>query len=317
MRITLRLILILIAVTLFASLNAEGQTREKGPYTLSTLAPGVFRIEDSNASNPAGPHPDANGKSVTNNCSDMYLVVGSEKALLIDLSNFVRWDTTAITSLRSLIAETKGTRELYITATHRHGDHLGMLPAFKDDAKIKFWVNVAEFASRNPFPVDRTIDIATQPTLDLGGGYVINSFELPGHTDHSTVFFVRGKNLLFTGDGLGSGHGVWIFSYDGFLQYKASMDKLIGYIENKTNQVDAKKLLVYTGHYWQKREKVNLPMQYILDMRTLIVKIGEGKATEETVTFNQYLDREFGYGSAIITWNKADELKYIASQTGK
>lgn len=298
------------------SFRAAGQTREKGPYTVTTLAPGVFRIEDSNTSNPAGNHPDADGKSVVNNCSDMYLVVGKDKALLIDLSNFVTWDTTAISALQSLVAEAKGTRELYITVTHYHGDHLGMLPAFKDDAKVKFWIQTMEFASRNPFPTDRTINVAAQPSLDLGGGYVINSVELPGHTNHSTVFFLKGKNLLFTGDGLGSGHGVWIFSYEGFLQYKASIDKLIGYIENKVNEVDTKKLLVYPGHYWQKREKENLPMQYILDMRTLIEKIGQDKAGEENVTFNNYLDRNFSYGTAIITWNKDDELKYVASQTG-
>jgi len=188
-----------------------------------------------------------------------------------------------------------------------------MLPAFKDDKRVKFWVQQAEFAN-DIFPSDRTINIATQPSLDLGGGYVINSFELPGHTDHSTVFFLKGKDLLFTGDGIGSGHGVWIFSYQGFLQYKASINKLINYIENKANEVDSKKLLVYPGHYWQKREKENLPMQYILDMRTLIEKIGREKASEEIVNFNQYLDRNFSYGTAMITWNKADELKYIASQ---
>lgn len=310
---TCLLILLFVIGLLLLSVHSTGQTREKGPYTISTLAPNVFRIEDSNTSNPAGNHQDASGKPVVNNCSDMYLIVGKDKALLIDLSNFVTWDATAITTLRSLVTEEAGTRALFITATHRHGDHLGMLPAFNDNTNVKFWVQTAEFM-KNTFPANRTIDIATQPSLDLGGGYLVNAFELPGHTEHSTVFFLKGKNLLFTGDGLGSGHGVWIFSYEGFLQYKASVDKLIRYIESKGNEVDSKKLLVYPGHYWQKREKANLPMQYILDMQTLIQKIGRGQAAEETVTFNPYLNREFSYGTAIITWNKADELKYIEHQ---
>lgn len=304
--------LLFLVTLLSASFRSTGQTKEVGPYTVSTLAPNVFRIEDSNTSNPAGNHLDSEGKPVVNNCSDMYLIVGKDKALLIDLSNFIHWDTSAISSLRSIVDGAKGGKELYITATHRHGDHLGMLPAFKDNKRVKFWVQTAEFA-KDIFPADRITDIVAQPSLDLGGGYVINAFELPGHTDHSTVFFLDGKNLLFTGDGLGSGHGVWIFSYDGFLQYKASIDKLIGYIENKKNNIDSKKLLIYPGHYWQKREKENLPMQYILDMRTLIQKIGQGQAAEEPVTFNPYLNREFRYGSAIITWNKADEAKYVES----
>jgi len=292
--------------------GAAAQTSEKGPYTVTTLAPNVFRIEDSNAFNPAGNHTGPDGKPTVNNCSDMYLIVGKSKALLIDLSNFIQWDTSAVSAIQSIVNERKGNAELFITATHHHGDHLGMLPAFKNNKRVQFWVQAAEF-SENTFPDDRTIDLAAQPSLDLGGGYVINSFELPGHTDHSTVFFLKGKNLLFTGDGIGSGHGVWIFSYEGFLQYKKSIDKLISYIQNKANDVDVSKLLVYPGHYWQKREKENLPMQYILDMQTLIKKIGQGKATEETVTFNPYLNRNFSYGTAIITWNKADELKYIAS----
>ena len=312
-----RQVIFLLVVTLLSvAFCSVGQARERGSYTISILSPGVFRIEDSNASNPAGNHLDLNGKPVVNNCSDMYLIVGNDKALLIDLSNFIRWDTSAIRSLQSIVREAQGDTELYITATHHHGDHLGMLPAFKDDKRVKFWVQQAEFAN-DIFPPDRTIDIAGQPSLELGGGYVINSLELPGHTDHSTVFFLRDRNLLFTGDGIGSGHGVWIFSYEGFLQYKTSIGKLIRYIENDANGVDPKKLLVYPGHYWQKREKENLPMQYILDMRTLIEKIGQAKASEATVSFNPYLNREFSYGTAIITWNKGDELKYANQQIRK
>jgi glyoxylase-like metal-dependent hydrolase (beta-lactamase superfamily II) len=292
----------------------SAQVTEKGPYTVTQLQPNVFRIEDSNKSNPAGNHFDASGKPVVNNCSDMYLIVGRDKALLIDLSNFITWDTTAVTSLRSIVYGAKGDRALYITGTHRHGDHTGMLPAFKNDEKVKFWIQTAEYANLNLFPEEKVIDVAGIPSLDLGGSYVVDAMELPGHTDHSTVFFLRGKNILFTGDGIGSGHGVWIFSYDGFLKYKVSVDNLIAYIADPVHKIDAKELLVYPGHYWQKREKENLPMQYILDMRTLIEKIKGGNTDEHQVSFNSYLNREYTYGMATITWNKADQLKYTASE---
>jgi len=304
----------ILLVLLAAIVTAHAQVREKGPYTVTQLQSGVYRIEDSNKSNPAGNHFDASGKPTVNNCSDMYLIIGRDIALLIDLSNFIRWDTTAVTSLRSIVNDEKADRPLYITGTHRHGDHTGMLPAFKNDVKIKFRIQKAEYADLNLFPEDRVTDIATLPSLDLGGGYVVDALELPGHTDHSTIFFLRGKDLVFTGDGIGSGHGVWIFSYDGFLKYKASIDKLIAYIGDPAHKINAKKLLVYPGHYWQKREKENLPMQYILDMRTLIEKIKEGKAEEQQVSFNAYLNREFTWGTAIITWNKEDQLKYTGSK---
>lgn len=284
---------------------------------MRTLSKGVFRIEDANTKNPAGLYTDSTGNQALNNCSDMYLIVGSDKALLVDLSTFVKWDTTAISSLQSLVKGVIENRELYITVTHHHWDHLGMLPAFKQDVKVKFWLQVSELEDNNPFPIDRTINIANQASLSLGDGYIVNSFLLPGHTVYSTIFFLQGKNLVFSGDGLGGGNGVWIFSYDGFLKYKSSISKLITYIEDKKNNIDAKKLFFLSGHYWQKLLKTELNFDYILDMQALIGKIGAGKAEEVKVEFDEYLNMNFKFGSAIITWNKADELKYIASQSSR
>ena len=300
-------LLLLIATTCFA------QTREKGPYTISPIIPGVMRIEDSNGSNPAGIQLDAQGnRNGFNNCSDMYLIVGRDQALLIDLSNFIKWDATAVTSLQALVAEEIGERKLLIAVTHHHNDHTGMLPAFHDDRKVTFWIQTDEFKGREIFPAERTTPIAPNPALDLGGGFVVNALELPGHTDHSTAYFLKGKNLLFSGDGLGSGNGVWLFSANGFAQYRQSVDRLIAYIRTPAHGIDESKLVVFGGHYWQKREKEKLTMQYILDMQKLIGEIKAGKAREEKVTFGKYLDTNFTSGEATITWNKADAEKFKA-----
>ena len=303
---------LMFTLILFA---ANAQQYEKGPYTVSQLAPGVTRIEDANSKNPSGIHMGSDGKPTgLNNCSDMYLIQGKDKVLLVDLSNFITWDTTAITSLRSIVSSIRGNRQLYIAVTHFHGDHTGMLPAFKNDPAVRFWINPQEFEGRNIWPDDRLVNLPENPTLDLGGGFVIESFELPGHTNHSTLYFLKGKNLVFTGDGLGSGHGVWIFSYEGFNQYRSSIDRLIGYVRNPANGIDPSKLLIYPGHYWQKREKPNLPFQYVLDMKTLIGKIKDGSAETESVTFNQYLNTNFKYGSAVITWNKGDAERFVGAK---
>ncbi|MDQ5977095.1 MAG: hypothetical protein QG602_67 [Verrucomicrobiota bacterium] len=300
-------LLLLLAVTCFA------QTHEVGPYTVHPIIPGVMRIEDANRSNPAGVHLDAEGKvKGFNNCSDMYLIVGREQALLIDLSNAVKWDATAVTSLQTLIAEETGGRKLHIAITHFHGDHTGMLPAFKDDEKVTFWIQTAEFKGREIFPAERTVPIAGSTTLDLGGGFVVDAVKIPGHTDHSTVYFLRGKNLVFTGDGLGSGNGVWIFSADGFAQYRRSIDRLIAYIRTPANGIDESKLVIFGGHYWQKREKEKLTMRYLLDMQQLIGEIKAGTAREEKVTFGPYLNTNFISGEATITWNKADAERFKA-----
>ena len=82
-----------------------------GPYTVYILSPNVFRIEDANESNPAGMAVGDDGQIVRmNNCSDMYLVIGKNKALLIDLSNDVKWDDTAAESLRAVVYERVGER---------------------------------------------------------------------------------------------------------------------------------------------------------------------------------------------------------------
>lgn len=300
-----------IALSLLISTTSFAQAREKGPYTISSIIPGVMRIEDSNHSNPAGIQRDAQGNTKGfNNCSDMYLITGSDQALLIDLSNFIKWDSTAVTSLQALVGEEIGERKLFIAVTHFHGDHTGMLPAFQDDRKVTFWIQTAEFKGREIFPADRTTSIAGNPTLDLGGGFVVNALEIPGHTDHSTAYFLKGKNLLFSGDGIGSGNGAWIFSAEGFSQYRQSVDRLITYVRAPSNEIDESKLVVFGGHYWQKREKEKLTMQYILDMQKLIGEIKAGKAREEKVTFNKYLDTNFTSGEATITWNKADAQRF-------
>lgn len=300
-----------MAVVLFLSVPAAAQPYEKGPYTVTELTRGVLHIEDANSSNPAGIHTDKDGKAAgLNNCSDMYLVEGKDKILLIDLSNYIKWDTTAVASLRSIVYSAKGKKQLYITVTHFHGDHTGMLPAFKDDPKAVFWIPGEEFRDKNIFPPATTMTFSEGATLDLGGGFVINSFEVPGHSPHSTIFFLRGKDLVFTGDAIGSGNGVWLFSPESFLAYKNSIDRLVDYIGDRKNAIDTAKLEVYGGHYWQKGKTEKLTSQYIFDMQTLIERIGKGTAMEEKVNYNRYLDTNFRYGTAAITWNKADADKY-------
>lgn len=303
----------IVALFLLLAVSGLAQPREVGPYTLHPIIPGVTRIEDANRSNPAGLHLDAQGnRTGFNNCSDMYLIVGRDQALLIDLSNDIKWDSTAVVSLQKLVKDEIGTRKLHIAVTHFHGDHTGMLPAFKDNPDVTFWIQTNEFKGREIFPADRIVPIGGNAALDLGSGFIVDALEIPGHTDHSTAYFLRGKNLLFSGDGLGSGNGVWIFSADGFAKYRQTVGQLIAYIRNPANAVDESQLLVFGAHYWQKREKEKLTMQYILDMQKLIGEIKAGTAREEKVTFGPYLNTNFISGEATITWNKADAERFRA-----
>jgi len=305
--------ILIILLILFPASMLWAKSVQKGPYTVSEITKNVYHIEDANDSNPAGVTFGEDGQMTNmNNCSDMYLVVGKEKALLIDLSNLIKWDDTAIESLRSIVYERAGDREMLVTVTHRHGDHLGMLPAFKDDEKAKFWLPKAEFDGMDIFPAARITYFPENTALDLGGGYIINTTEVPGHTAHSTLFFLKGKNLVFTGDAIGSGTGVWLINEESFYTYKDAIDKLIRYIEDPKNEIDLKKLRIHGGHAWQGKALGELTSQYIYDMKTLTEEMKKGTAETEEMSssFIKFLDTNFKYGTATISWNKEAAEKY-------
>ena len=128
---------------------------EVGPYTVSVIGKNVYHIQDYNHGNPAGETFDADGKLTHfNNCSDIYLIVGQQEALLIDLSNPIDWADNAAESLRALVAERVAGKPLTIAFTHNHGDHTGMLPAFLEE-DVRFALPEADFdrlVARFPSP---------------------------------------------------------------------------------------------------------------------------------------------------------------------
>ncbi|MBP5690071.1 MAG: MBL fold metallo-hydrolase, partial [Bacteroidales bacterium] len=112
---------------------------EVGPYTVSVIEDNVYHIQDYNSSNPAGEAFDAEGnKTHFNNCSDIYLIVGENEALVIDLSNRIDWADNADESLRTIVTERAGDKPVTVTFTHSHGDHTGMLPAMLDLPGARF-----------------------------------------------------------------------------------------------------------------------------------------------------------------------------------
>ena len=288
---------------------------EVGPYTVSVIGKNVYHIQDYNSENPAGETFDADGKLTHfNNCSDIYLIVGQNEALVIDLSNPVNWADNAAESLRSIVAERAAGKPVTIAFTHNHGDHTGMLPAFVEDKDIRFALPKNDFqrlAARFPENQFRFIDEGE--VFDLGGVQV-ETIAVPGHTAGSLVYLLKDQNLLFTGDAIGSGHGVWIFNTDGFNQYVSAVPHLIAKLEESGVNLD--KLQVYGGHYWQK-DWLKLPkngelgMEYIREMKALLDEMEAGKAATEPSNLGRpNLDTYFRHGNAIVTWNAKEADAY-------
>ena len=299
------------ALSFISCASTPAEDVEVGPYTVSVIEKNVYHIQDCNSSYPSGAVLDAEGKFVGfNNCSDMYLLVGSKKALLIDLSNNIQWADNAAESLRQLVAERAEGRELIVTFTHNHGDHIGMLHAYLDDPVVKFALPKTDFAQlASRFPKAQYGFIQGGAVIDLGG-MSVDVIEVPGHTNGSVVFSIQGSDIMFTGDAIGSGQGVWIFNEEGFRQYAASVPQLIEWIETPSNGVDQGALRIYGGHYWQRaglpemKDGEELGMQYLRDMTQLIDNIFAGTATTEPTNLGRPgLDTYFRYGTACIVWN--------------
>lgn len=302
-----------------ASKHSDAQTEEipalaaaceVGPYTIEEIAPKVYHIQDFNHLNPAGESFDEQGeKTHFNNCSDLYLLAGSEKALLIDLSNYITWDSTACESLRQVVSERIDGKPLTITFTHNHGDHTGMLPAFVADTTVHFALPRIDFeALVEKFPPVHYSFYDEGHVFQLGN-FTVNTVLVPGHTHGSMVFDLKDHNMIFTGDAIGSGHGVWIFNTEGYKEYVEGVPHLINYLRDPAHAIDTTQLTIWGGHYWQKdwfadREVKDLDWQYILDMQTLINQINAGEATHEPSNLNfRDLDTYFKLNNATIVWN--------------
>ena len=314
--------LVYILAALFAISCAENVVEdvEVGPYTVSVIDKNVYHVQDYNSEYQAGPVLDAEGNFVGfNNCSDMYLLVGKKKALLIDLSNNIQWADNAVESLRQLVAERAADKELIVTFTHNHGDHIGMLHAYVDDPAVKFALPETDFAKLiSSFPEAQCSYINDGDVIELGG-MDVDVIEVPGHTDGSVVFSIQDRDIMFTGDAIGSGQGVWIFHEAGFRQYAASVPRLVEWVENPSNSVSEEALRIYGGHYWQRvglpemQDGEELGMQYLRDMQQLIDNIGAGIAETEPATIRPGLDTYYRYGTACILWNAEFAKNYAES----
>ena len=241
----------------------------------------------------------------------MYLLVGEQEALLIDLSNPVNWADNAKESLRALVAERTEGKPLTVTFTHNHGDHTGMLPAFVDDPEVRFALPQADFARlADRFPEAQRRFFREGEVFDLGG-LQVEAIAVPGHTAGSMVFLLRGHDLLFTGDAVGSGHGVWLFNRDAFYNYVSAVPHLIAALGER--DVNPARLQIYGGHYWQK-DWLTLPkgremgMDYLDDMQALVTEMETGTAAAEPSELGRPgLETYFRHGNAIVTWS-ADQL---------
>jgi glyoxylase-like metal-dependent hydrolase (beta-lactamase superfamily II) len=253
----------LLAICAFAesapSFNASplvklGDNVKYGSYLIFKIGEGIYQLNDPGVKTGKG---GAWGV-------DMYLICGKNKALMIDLGNnyidgyaqdVIAPRKNAAEELRAVVYGLAGKRKLEIAVTHAHPDHDGMTSAFADK-KVPIWMPEGEDinAPKTQHKVDPSVytRFATgKQSFDLGGGRIVNTFLVRGHSNGGTVYILKKDMLLFTGDTIGSGFGQAFANIERLKYVAEDAQKLVDYITANFSPYERYALRVYTGHAWQ------------------------------------------------------------------
>ncbi len=231
-----------------------GDEVKYGSYLIRKIGDRAYQIND-----PGDKSTKGGGWGV-----DMYLVCGTRKALLIDLGNnyiagyekdALKPRPNAAEELRAVVNGLIGRLPLEIAVTHMHPDHDGMAGAFAD-GKVPMWAGEGEDLSalktqHNLDPsIFRTFKQGST-SFDLGGGYVVETFAVRGHSNGGTVYLLKKNSLVFSGDALGSGFGQAFATVERLKQVAEDAQNLVNYIKGHYAPHERYSLRVYTGHWWQ------------------------------------------------------------------
>lgn len=194
----------------------------------------------------------------TTDKTTMYLIEGTEKALLIDTG-------TKCEKLDEVIGKITS-KPLYVALTHGHYDHAG---------NIRFFNEIYMHASDTVL-LDKTYKgkinfIKEGDVFDLGGKQIAVR-QMPAHTPGSIVFLDRQSGCCYTGDAFGSGQ-VWLQ-----LRPFATMQTYINSCKKMETLMDEGFLKIYCGHYPYLKKA--LGKQYITEMRLLAESLLDGTAPE-------------------------------------
>lgn len=166
-----------------ASFDYVIERRDTDSYLSEEIYPGVHMITDYDD-------------------TKMYVVVGSERAMLIDagLGNG---------NLRAFVEKLVGDKPLDVVISHGHPDHIAAMGQFQDHYDV--YMNhrdlpmIERFIERMNLHIDREQidDLREGMRFDLGDrSFVV--YEVPGHSAGCVVLLDEASGLLIAGDAVGS-----------------------------------------------------------------------------------------------------------------
>lgn len=185
---------------------------------------------------------------------DAYLIVGDKKALLVDA---LQTETGLYEEIRKITD-----KPLEVFITHGHLDHAGAAIKELHEAGVPIYMSYKDYdLLKGMFDYgeekDWFIDLKPGKVFDLGG-YRFHTIPIDGHSKGSMVALDYENQLLFSGDGIGSGH-FW-------MQTPFSTALNVFQMGLKALYAETKKcpdLLIFPGH--RNQSPVQLTGQYVKD----------------------------------------------------
>jgi len=234
--------LFLAAFIILASyLSASAQVFKNNDLEISKLEDHVWVVE-------------------TTDKTTMYIIEGTEKAMLIDTG-------TKCEKLDEVVRKITQ-KPLYVVITHAHGDHDGNINYFKE-----IYLHPADTVLLGKSYKGKVNFVKDGEIFDLGGTK-IEVAHMPAHTPGSIVLLDRKAGICFSGDAFGSGQ-VWLQ-----LRPFAPMKTYISSCKKMERLMDEGITKIYCGHYPYVKKAYN--KQYITEMRTLAEALVNGTAPKAT-----------------------------------
>ena len=288
-------------------LEKEGYA-ELGSYKVEKMRDGVYHMDEETKACPGGatlaPYVDrVTGEKVTgvmNNPSSMYFVVTENEVVMIDGGDVLRSQEKYDSAKAILDVMTDG-KPLTFIITHGHSDHVRMITTegVLDDLDVKaIYVGEADYVdgqvvgstTGTPLPVQG--DLSKVKTVKEGDVITVDGLDyeiidIPAHTPGSLGIVQKDKEVIFTGDSIGSGFvwAFWMYGDNPLGALQNGVQKLQGVIQGMNNGV------ILAGHRWQQFSDMfgegkpnEMSIQYLNDLNAVINGLADGTTKKSPYT---------------------------------
>ncbi len=245
--------------------------------------------------------------------SSFYVVEGEDKAAVID---------TGITPGGRIIPVVRKLTQkpLLLVITHAHVDHMHHMDEFDEIYMCHEELKMPESMLKGMMEgkdlnLAKTIDIRTGDVIELGGD-CLEICQVPGHTPGSVVVLEKRENLLFTGDAIGSGYGVWmqVPGAEPLEVYYQSLVFLMKWLVARGGRME-----FWGGHSYQQFRSTLIPnynplnLGLLADLIDLVDKVVQGKIVGRASNADKIMSLEPGL---YASFGRA-ELQYMPSNIHK